>query len=359
MSDEGEKMAGSLYRIFENPETKQSVAVSFRPFCKGDGEGFRQCIADFYGDGYPYKEYLEEEFLLEKCASGEMTVLCGLTDQGEIISTSAVRMDEEFKGSALLMLRVVKKAYRGMGIGKAQEESLFWYAERREGVCSLYADVMTHNSISQGSLVRRGFVYCGLRLMLYRNPVMVPGLPLSRDGKMSQAVMCRKGNKQSAEVLHCPSEQAGEVQRIYGELGVKCRIDTEYSSPVCKETVMAWKEEEEHHSYIVTVRKVGRDLSEMLARKMEQTGRQKDVTVLCYLNLRDPAAVYGYEGFRQAGFFFTGLKPLQEREEYMILAHTGKQKMRYGDIHLHEDGRRLFSYIKAQQGYPSEEKSIP
>ena len=166
MSDETQRMAGNLYRVFENPETKQSAKVRFRPFDKGDGEGFRRCIADFYGDGYPYKEYLDEEFLLEKCASKEMTVLCGLTEQGEIISTSAVRKDEEFKGSALLLLRVVKEAYRGLGIGKAQEEALFRYANRQEGICSLYADVMTHDSVSQGSLVRRGFVYCGMRMML-------------------------------------------------------------------------------------------------------------------------------------------------------------------------------------------------
>ncbi|MCI9076532.1 MAG: GNAT family N-acetyltransferase [Dorea sp.] len=349
MSDEVEKMAGNLYREFENLETKQGTAVYFRPFCKGDGEGFRQCIADFYKDGYPYKEYLDENFLLEKCASREMTVLCGLTDQGEIISTSAVRMDEEFKGSALLMLRVVKEAYRGMGIGKAQEEYLFQYADGQEGVCSLYADVMTHNSISQGSLARRGFVYCGLRMMLYRNPVMVPGLPLSEDGKMSQAVMCRKGCVQSAGILYCPAEHTGEVRRIYNELGVKCRINTEYTGPECGETVAAWKDEEEHHSYIALVRKVGKDISEMLARKMEQTGRRRDVTYLCYLNLRDPAAVYGYEKFRQAGFFYTGLKPLQENEEYMLLTHTGRQKMRYEDIHLHEDGERMLAYIKAHQ----------
>ena len=138
--------------IFENRETGSSVNVCFRLFRQGDGEEFCSCIEDFYGGGYPYKEYLDEEFLLEKCAAGEMTVLCGVTPEGEIISTSAVRKDEEFGGSALLMLRVVKKAYRGMGIGKAQEERLFRYAEGQEGICSLYADVMTHNSVSQGSL---------------------------------------------------------------------------------------------------------------------------------------------------------------------------------------------------------------
>ena len=72
---------------FWEKESGRRASVSFRLFRRGDGEEFRRCIEDFYGDGYPYKEYLEEEFLLEKCASGEMTVLCGVTPDGEIIST--------------------------------------------------------------------------------------------------------------------------------------------------------------------------------------------------------------------------------------------------------------------------------
>ena len=335
--------------IFENREKGRSVNVCFRLFRQGDGEQFCRCIEDFYGGGYPYKEYLDEEFLLEKCAAGEMTVLCGVTPEGEIISTSAVRKDEEFCGSALLMLRVVKKAYRGMGIGKAQEERLFRYAEGQEGICSLYADVMTHNSISQGSLARRGFVFCGIRMMLYRNPVMVPGLMLPSEGKMSQAVMCRRECREFDKALYCPSQHTGEVQRIYHELGVECRMDQTLRLPVSEKTQMGWKEEKEHNSYIWTVQKIGTDFPDRLSDRMGQIRRREDATVLCYLNLCDSSAVYGYEMLRKEGFFFTGLKPLQIKEEYMLLAYTGGQVIRYEDIHLHEDGERLLSYIRLHQ----------
>lgn len=371
-------------RVFENRETGRCVTVYFRLFQRGDGEEFCRCIEDFYGGGYPYKEYLSEEFLLEKCAAGEMTVLCGVTIDGEIISTSAVRKDEDFVGSSLLMLRVVKKAYRGMGIGKAQEEYLFGYAEGQKEICSLYADVMTHNSISQGSLARRGFVYCGLRLMLYRNPVMVPGLALPEEGKMSQAVMCRRECDSFGGSLYCPKEHAEEVRRIYRELGVACRLDGASLGresenvglgkqimecqldwtlrlPVIEKTQMGWKEEKEHCSYIWTIQKIGMDFSNKLSDRMGQIGRQEEeTTILCYLNLRDPSAVYGYEILRKAGFFFTGLKPLQAEEEYMLLAFTGAQTIRYEDIHLHEAGEQLLSYIRLHQksGFTGRRKGL-
>lgn len=347
-SGEGGMMDSGMM-LFENQETGNSVNVCFRLFRQGDGEEFCRCIQDFYGGGYPYKEYLDEEFLLEKCAAGKMTVLCGVTPDGEIVSTSAVRKDEEFGGSALLMLRVVKKAYRGMGIGKAQEERLFCYAEGQEKICSLYADVMTHDRISQGSLARRGFVYCGIRLMLYRNPVMVPGLALPKEGKMSQAVMCRGKCREFGKVLYCPAEHIKEVQRIYRELGVDCRVDKTARLPKSATTKMSWKEETEHRSYIWKVQKIGTDFSDLLSVRMERIENLKDATVLCYLNICDLSAVYGYGILRSAGFFFTGLKPLQMQEEYMLMAYIGGQEIRYEDIHLHEGGERLLSYIRLHQ----------
>ncbi len=331
--------------LFQDRDTGKCADIIFRPFCQGDGKAFRRCVEDFYGEGYPYKEYLEEDFLLEQCASGRMLVLCGVAEEGEIVSTSAARLEDDFRGSVLLMLRVVKEAYRGMGIGKAQEERLLELVERREDLVSVYADVMTHDTVSQGSLARRGFVYCGMRLMLYRNAVMVSRLALAEDGKMSQAVMCRRGNVDDVGTLYCPEEHAGEVRHIYQRLGVACGIVAQERQPSRNRTAISWKEEPIHHSRICTVKEVGKDFSDVVEREMDEKARWEDETVLCYLNIRDEAAVFAYRKLQQAGFFFAGLKPLQIREEYMLLAFLGRQQIRYEDIHLHGEGEKLLSYI--------------
>ncbi len=336
--------------LFENYKTGYSAEVCFRPFAKGDGVAFCQCIDDFYDGGYPYKEYLDEEFLLEKIAAGDMTVLCGTTPSGEIISTSALCMCPEFKGSALLMLRVVKKAYRDMGIGNAQEDYLFRLAEEHDTIRSLYADVMTHNSISQRGLVRRGFVYCGIRMMLYRNPVMVPRLGLPEDGKVSQVVMCRSVCAQPVGKLHCPAAHEYVVRRIYSELGIECQLDTGEILPVHEKTHASWHTDEVHHSAILTLHMVGKDFPEILSNNLGQLSQWKTATMLCYLNLCDASAVSAYSVLENNGFFFTGIKPLQEKEEYMILANVGRQKIRYEDIHLHDSGKQLLSYIQQHRG---------
>lgn len=342
--------------LFENRNTGLGTEVRFRPFARGDGASFCQCIDDFYDGGYPYKEYLDEEFLLAKIAAGDMTVLCGTTLDGEIISTSALCMSPEFKGSALLMLRVVKKAYRGMGIGTAQEDYLFRFAKEHTTLLSLYADVMTHNSISQRGLVNRGFVYCGIRMMLYRNPVMIPRLNLAKDGKVSQVIMCKSVCARSVGKIYCPVIHKEKVLRIYNELGVDCQIDTGENQPKYQETRTSWHMDEVHHCAILTVHTVGKNFSKILSVNLEQVSQWENATVLCYLNLCDPAAISAYSVLKNKGFFFTGIKPLQALEEYMLLAYIGTQTIRYEDIHLHDLGKPLMSYIQNQQGIKEEEK---
>ena len=105
-------------------------------------------------------------------------------------------------------------------------------------------------------------------------------------------------------------------------------------------------EEAAHNSYILRVQKVGTDFDKRLTLRMEQIEEHRDATVICYLNLRDVGAVCGYEILVRAGFFFAGLKPMQEKEEYMLLTYIGGQEIRYEDIHLHENGEKLLSYIR-------------
>ena len=105
--------------LFTNRKTGESVSVEFRPFAPGDEEGFRACIEDYYGGGYPYPEYFAPGFLAGKCAAGDMLVLCGVrSDTGEIVNTCAIRLDGEFPGTGLMLLRVVKPACQGLGIGR-------------------------------------------------------------------------------------------------------------------------------------------------------------------------------------------------------------------------------------------------
>lgn len=118
-----------------------------------------------------------------------------------------------------MLLRVVKDKCRGMGIGREQERVQLEYAARRKSV-SLYADVMTHDCVSQHGLATNGFILTGLRPVLYKASVMVPDMAWPEGARLSQAVMCRRGAMEDAGEIYCPAEHRAVAEEIYARLGV-------------------------------------------------------------------------------------------------------------------------------------------
>lgn len=330
--------------IFEDRKTCRRTEVCFRPFRDEDEKAFHGCIEDYYGEGYPYKQYLMPGFLSDKCRKGTMTILCGVTEKEDIISISAVRFDTEFSGSGLMLLRVVKKAYQGMGIGTKQEEILLQSIQGRKGLLSLYADVMTHNTVSQQSLARQRFVLCGVRPMLYRAEVMLPGSAWPEGARLSQAVMCRREEVRDAGAFYCPEEHREVVKQIYGELGVNCRLESKDQSSTASKTVYSNQHDALHHALIWVIQEVGKDFASLLAG----LNLRAESTFLCYLNLKSTGAADAYRMLRQAGCFFTGLKPMNRSGEYMIMAYVGRRRIQNAGICLYPEGAWLLDYIHTQ-----------
>lgn len=322
--------------LFRNEKTGAELDISFRPFQPGDEQGFRECIEDFYGEGYPYKEYFEPGYLAGKCASGDMLVLCGVTGEGEIVNTCAIRYDGEFPGSGLMLLRVVKRKCRGMGVGREQERVQLEYAARRGGA-SLYADVMTHDCVSQHGLWTNGFVLTGLRPVLYRASEMVPGRAWPEGARLSQAVMCRAGSAREAE-LYCPPEHREAVARIYGGLGAAPKFLDGTPGEMPALSRIAESADAGHENRVWIIRQPGADLAQRLERVKERA-------FLCYLDLSAPGAAEAYGTLRSRGFLFTGMKPLNGSGEFMLLAAPALRDTWTETLHIDGPGMWLIEYI--------------
>lgn len=325
--------------------------VWFHRFSQADLGGLIDCIEDFYGKGYPYRQYLDGAFLEAEMGKGNLIVVCGKVGR-KVISISAIDFHTMFENSGLLLLRVVKKAYRGRGIGDRQQEVLLGMLEGERQLDSLYADVMTHDCISQKSLIKEGFCICGVRLLLYENRIMVHDLGLSSGSKMSQAVMCRKEHKQQAGQLFCPLEHQDMVASLYEALGAEAWFAAMEQGTAgqagnrIEKTRYSIETQAQHASTTILVTKAGLDLEAVLTKMM--AGKDVKHTYLCYLNLLDAGAPDAYRVLRKQRFFFTGIKPLNTNGEFMILCNVGKNHINTGEIKLHEAGRRLWEYIQTQ-----------
>lgn len=331
--------------LFYKERTGESIKVTFRKYESKDEKQLVACVTDFYGDGYPYKEFLEGEYLHKQSQAGNMLIICGEKDDGEIVSVSALNFDADFKKSGILMLRVVKKAFQNIGIGNKHQDFLFEQMNEIVGLSSLYADVMSHNTTSQNSLIREDFVYTGIRLMLYHNRIMIPEYEHTHDYKLSQVVMCKNISSTSLGEIYCPLIHRDFVEDIYKKLGVGCVIKTRYPNNIIKNSNISMKINDLHNHLQMIVLDVGRDFESIVKDQFLKFRDIEKQTYVCYLNMKVKGSISAYKILYEHGFFFTGLKPLNENGEFMILSKVVGKNLDINEIKIHKDGEYILDYI--------------
>ncbi len=310
-----------------------NATVRFSLYKDEDHDGFFSCINEFYKGGYPYKEYLDRENLKRLLSSGDMVITLAKDETGRIVGTSsALRMSGVFEGSVLLLLRSVLKEMRGRGIGTEQELFLLAQIESRfPDAMSIYADVMTHDAASQSTMLHRGFAFCGLRMTLYKNEIMVSGLPYERGTKMTQAIYCKRNQNIGERLLFAPKECFGTLQEIYANLGVPVALENDVASE--GECQYRMETSELHQK------------AELFAEGHGDTQKMQDemqkllsagYTAVAYLNMSVRGCTQTYKALKKLGFYFSGIKPLSERGEYLLLSHSKNCVLSLENIKLPE-----------------------
>ena len=321
----------------------------FRDYRTEDFPGFLACVRGFYGDGYPYHRYLDRDYIDKKIASGDFILTVAQTPTGEIAAVvAAERKRGALDGSCVLMLRNVLDKFRGQHIASRQLNDLLARIRHRfPDVSSIYADVMTHDCISQSSLVHRGYVLTGLRLMVYLNSIMVPSCGFPPHTKMTQAVFVKAmpGCKQSI-CLYAPEEHKQILADTYASIGISCTFSSAPAAPV---SVISNIEENPAPRYAKTelyIGSAGRDFEAQIENILQKNSAVPDFTYVVYLNMLDPTALNGYRILRENGFYFTGIMPCLKEREYMLLAKTDSCLENFSQISLYDEKNIWIEYIK-------------
>ncbi len=295
-----------------------SGIIDFSLYKDEDYDGFYACINDFYSGGYPYEEYLDRENLRKLTGAGDIVITIGKDESGRIVGTSAaLRMKGRFAGSVLLLLRSVIHGMRGMGIGTKQE--LFLLEQIRlhfPNTLSLYADVMTHDDLSQTTMLHRGFALCGFRMTLYKNEIIVPKLKYAEGTKMTQAVYCKNTGGVTRRSLFAPEDQYDILKTIYTTLGVS--LDFCDDGPCRGESMYELEISSLHQKAELFVDKHGYTKNYIGEIKALLSS---GYTAVAYINMSCSGCTEAYAALRESGFTFSGVKPLSESGEYLILSH--------------------------------------
>lgn len=342
--------------VFEKNGRRETVR--FRAYENRDFPWYVKCVQAFYRDGYPYKEYLDEAFVCREIAARRFLLTVGELKDGDIISVmGAVKKEGCFGNSILLTLRNVIPAYSGGGVASRQLDDLM---ERLPQVFpdaeSIYADVMTYNGLSQHSVMSRGYTLCGLRLMLYKNELIVPTLTYEPDTKMTQSVYCVSLRRKSAKTIYVPGAHEAWIKERYRRLGVSLTVLPMDKNAYEPENLWSYESKAEHEKAEWVMQRAAVDFANALEESLREFDKMEHGTAVVYLNMESPSSGPVYAFFRKKGFYFCGIKPLNQEGEYLMLAHTARCLERYEDIVLERGGKELLDYILEKKDVPYEEE---
>lgn len=345
-----------MEHIFEKNGRRKRVI--FRAYENRDFPQYVRCVQAFYKDGYPYREYLDENFISQEIAARRLLLTVGELKDGDLISVmGAVGKEGCFENSILLTLRNVIPAYSGGGIASSQLDDLM---ERLPKIFpdaeSVYADVMTYNGVSQHSVMSRGYTLCGLRLMLYKNERIVPTLTYEPNTKMTQSVYCASLKKESARTIYAPKAHEAWVKERYRQLGVSLTVLPVDKNAYEPENLWYYESKAEHEKAEWVIQKAAVDFEEGLKESLKEFDGMEHGTAVAYLNMASPSFGVVYAFFRKKGFYFCGIKPLNREGEYLMLAHTVRCLERYEDIVLEQGGEELLNYILEKRDVSYEEE---
>lgn len=338
--------------MLNNREGK-SITVQLRKYIEGDEEGMISCIRDEYGETYFRKGLYDPEYIRKRAKEGSVTFLVAMTEEGEIAGMMMLKESCLGEYTCEMSSLIFRKKYRGYGLAMPFLE--YGMKSLMSGAYSaiLSLPVLFHN-MAQRLLQRLKMHATGLLMNVFDLSRTVHSYFNGRNKKHSQGIQIMALEKKDAGTLYIPKEHGVFCQCIYGTLGVTCRImeineqdeeEEPYEDfPTCSELECA--NDDTQSSLEICVDRVGRDLEKQITELYTHYPLRGKRTAVLLLNCNDAGAVWGYGILKKMGYFFTGLKPLGGKREYIVMHHPGKVKIYFRDYITYGEFDALVKYIE-------------
>lgn len=298
------------------------------------------CIREEYGDTYIDKRVYDLDWLMAETAAGRLLTAVTVTSAGDPAACICLRENPPFYGVGDLCMHVVRKAYRGYGIGTPLVAWIIAMPEAKR-FSAIGSHNATFHTMSQRESYSCGLRPCGMLFDLYISRGFVHSHPNVGE-KLSYAVAAMPLDRQ--EVSLCmPEEHRGFAEAYYGSVGVPVRFITEAGpAPVSALTAL---ENETHCTLTLCLEGCGEDLkarvSELLA---SYSGRRLQTALVC-LELSDPSAAWGYRVLTGLGFHFSGLQPFCRGKQYLLLHHPMEVEIPFDQMQIDPAYQAMFDDV--------------
>lgn len=305
-------------------------------------EGLLTCLTEEYGDTYIDRRIYDLDWLMEETKTGRLLTGITFTEHGDPAACLCLRENPPFVGVGDLCMHVVRKAYRGLGVGTPL---VAWLMGRAE--TARFSAIGSHNAtfhiLSQRESYACGLRPCGMLFSLYLSEGFVHSHANVGD-KLSYAVAAMPFDK--APVRLClPKRWRAFAEEYYRSVCVP--VEWVPEDKPGRTSDLSVLPDEHHRTLTLHLRRCGTDLTERVSALLTEYGSLPMETVSLALALSDPAAVWGCEALERLGFRFSGLQPFCRGVQYLLLHHPLSVPIPFDEMQIDPAYQPMFRTIRA------------
>lgn len=323
------------------------LTVTLREYRPGDEEGMIACIRDEYGETYFKRGFYHPEYIRKASESRHITFLVAETKAGEIAGMLILKQFYPKETMCEIASQIFRKKYRGYGLAMPFFEYGMEILLSRSYSAAFCLPVMFHD-VTQRLLYRLGLRACGFVLNVFDMENVTHSYHNGRNTKHSQGIQIQMVRKQNAGIIYVPQEHGAYCYRIYDSLGVACQMATgekEMEETLLPVSDISYHNDDIQNNLEINIHSIGADLPWRIKKLHEKYSLSGKQTAGIFLNCSDRCAPWAYEELTKMGYFFTGLKPLCSKNEYMVLHNPGEVKIYFEDYVVSEEFKPLLAYV--------------
>lgn len=305
-------------------------------------EGLLTCLREEYGDTYIDRRVYDLDWLMAETRAGRLLTGVTFTEGGEPAGCLCLRENPPFAGVGDLCMHVVRKAYRGCGVGTPL---VAWLMARPE--TARFSAIGSHNAtfhiLSQRESYACGLRPCGMLFSLYLSRGFVHSHANVGD-KLSYAVAAMPLDRTPVR-LCLPAHWRAFAEEYYASVHTPIQW-VEEEAPA-ERSDLAVLPDETHCTLTLHLRRCGADLGERVSALLAEYGPRPMETVSLALALSDPAAAWGCGVLEALGFRFSGLQPFCRGEQYLLLHHPLSVPIPFDGMQIDSAYQPMFQAVRA------------
>ena len=273
-----------------------------------------RCIYSEYGYTYGYEKMYYVESLLEMNRKREVLNFLAVNDHGQIAGHFALTFSDIFENLAEYATVVVRKEFRSLGLFSKYLE----YADeviKREGIRGIFAQPVGYHPFSQKGCLSSGMIATSFLLSYISTESKNQYETVKRRSDLMSCV--RIADPQATSRIYPPKPLEGFIQKVYNNLGWTYEFLTGPS--IADATVYSVEDNSYLKNRRIVVRQSADDLRNVLSSLTKEAFKRKIEMIELLISMRDSSCEYAYEVAKERHFFFSGILPGGENDDYLVM----------------------------------------